>query len=1618
MFFFLIASALTRTHRRCTRVDTLARKRRASRAALEPLERRLALTGVAFTWSGADGVDGGHTWSDSGNWENGRVPLLPGSAVTFPPLGSLTVNGQQYPQNTTIYVDNVDDADVSMLTVNGSYSFEADPIAPSGPLTLDANSSIVIAPGASVTFVEGLDLKLPGSTTVSFSGDSPSSTGLDVQAQPFVGPTPNALRPIKIGGSGTLTLGSTTTLLGSNIIVGPGSTASVGSQAAPQIGTLSGSSTGAGTVEMNGSSTDGTQLSINPQPDTSAEFDGAIEGSGGILSLDDGNGSVGQNAGTQIIGSINPYNTGDFQLQVNSGTLQVNQTLNSGQVSVADRASLVANGPFKAQEMALADGATMQVNDTVDAKQVTVASGATFGGPATMTFTGDGSASAPDVVLNSGATFAAELDGTASGDFTQLTDTDRDTSDGQSTVQLGGSILAVTLGSSYVPRIGDPFTIISTTKGTIQGSFANAAPNAANNATVTIDGVGFLVSYSQDSVMLTVVSQPSTTSISVPTPAPTYGQSVAFSANVAPLNSGLATPTGTIQFEVNGMDLGKPVTLVRGSATSMATANVPAGADTITAIYSGDSTFAATATAVPLSVNKATLTVTADKKSKIYGAADPALSYTVTGLLNNDPPSVVSGVTFSTATGAAATVGTHAITATGGSAANYAITDANGTLTVSQAGPLTVTANNESKVYGGADPTPTYTVSGTFYYNDGPGVVSGVTLSTATGAAATAGTHVITATGGAAANYVVTDASGTLTVSQAATLTVTADNENKVYGAADPSLIGAYSVNGTFYYGDGPGVVSGVSLSTVTGAAATAGTHAITATGGTAANYIVANASGTLTVSQAAALTVTANNASKVYGAADPALTYTVTGTFYYGDGPSVVSGVSLLTAIGAAATAGTHVITATDGTAANYAISDASGTLTVSPAAALTVTANNESKVYGAADPTLTYSVLGVFFYGDGSSVVTGMKLSTATGAAATAGTHVISATGGTAANYMISDANGTLTVSRAAALTVTPDPASKVYGAADPTLTYTVTGTFYYGDGPSVVSGVTLSTAIGAAATAGTHTITATGGTAANYAITYDSGTLAVSRAPLSIMADNEPKTYGQVFIFTGTDFTTSTLYYNDTVTSATLTSAGAAANAAVPGSPYPISASNGAGNGLANYLITYAAGSMAVNPLGITVSGITADDKGYDGSAIASINTGGAALVGVLAGDVVNLYTGAAQGTFSDKNVGDDKTVTIAGLSISGPDASNYFLMQTTATANITARAISASITAADKSYDGTTDATITGRTFVGVLFPDSVTLVAGTATFTDKNVGNDKLVTATGLSLTGADAGNYTVNPTAMTTANITTAELSVTGLAVDGKVYDGTTSATLNTSSAGLSGVKSGDQVKLVTAGATGFFGDKNVGNSKPVTVSGLSLSGADARNYTLVAPLGLTAGVTPARLLVTATNQGMTYGGTVPILTYTTSGLVQGDTSGSALTGGLALAGPVSAALSYSITQGTLSAINYAITFKGAELTVAPAPTTIILPMPVRVSVGGRRVYEVVATVSTTVPGLIPTGSVLVQQGRRKTRVPVGSNGTAILAKSGTRPVGQRYTVTFLPNNGNYTQSKPTSKTV
>src|SRR5207247_3720803 len=186
------------------------------------------------------------------------------------------------------------------------------------------------------------------------------------------------------------------------------------------------------------------------------------------------------------------------------------------------------------------------------------------------------------------------------------------------------------------------------------------------------------------------------------------------------------------------------------------------------------------------------------------------------------------------------------------------------------------------------------------------------------------------------------------------------------------------------------------------------------------------------------------------------------------------------------------------------------------------------------------------------------------------------------------------------------------------------------------------------------------------------------------------------------------------------------------------------------------------------------------------------------------------------------------------------------------------LTVSATGVNKAYDGTTAATVTlsDNRVAG----DSLTTSYASASFTTKTVGTNKTVSVSGISISGADANNYTANTTTGTTANITAKALTISGTTVADKVYDATTSATLNTASATLSGVLSGDSVSLNAASATGAFADKNVGTGKMVNVSALSLSpDLIGGNYSLTQPT-TAASISKAGLTVMADNKSRAAG--------------------------------------------------------------------------------------------------------------------------------------------------------------
>ncbi|MFO0939536.1 MAG: YDG domain-containing protein [Pirellulales bacterium] len=283
-------------------------------------------------------------------------------------------------------------------------------------------------------------------------------------------------------------------------------------------------------------------------------------------------------------------------------------------------------------------------------------------------------------------------------------------------------------------------------------------------------------------------------------------------------------------------------------------------------------------------------------------------------------------------------------------------------------------------------------------------------------------------------------------------------------------------------------------------------------------------------------------------------------------------------------------------------------------------------------------------------------------------------------------------------------------------------------------------------------------------------------------------------------------------------------------------------------------------------------TASNKIYDRLTDATVAI---SLGGVISGDTV---TGSATGTFDSKNVGTGKTVTVGTVTLAGADAGNYTVGSAgTTTANITAKALTASATASNKVYDRLTDATI-AITLGGVISGDTVTGTA-TGTFADKNVGTGKTVTVGTVTLAGADASNYTVGSAGTTTANISAQSLTASATASN-KTYDRLTDATVAIT---LGGVISGD---TVTGSATGTFDTKNVGTGKTVTVGTVTLAGADAGNYTVGSAGSTTANITAKSLTASATASNKIYDGlTDATVAIALGGVISGDTVTGSATG-------------------------------------------------------------------------------------------------------------------------------------
>ena len=601
-------------------------------------------------------------------------------------------------------------------------------------------------------------------------------------------------------------------------------------------------------------------------------------------------------------------------------------------------------------------------------------------------------------------------------------------------------------------------------------------------------------------------------------------------------------------------------------------------------------------------------------------------------------------------------------------------------------------------------------------------------------------------------------------------LAVTANSGSRVYDGTITSNLGvSYSTTPN---------ANLLGSAIVTASAKNAGARTLNVSGvySNQNGYDISNAAGTLTITAKPVSLL----ASKTYDGST-SLTGVVTVNTGISGETLNYSGATANDAHVATANKFISAITLTDGTgglASNYTLPTLNNTnapVTIT-AATLTPTLSNVSvtKVYDGTTAALSgftpaYTITGLVSgdtaatLGNMGSVYNSKDVATAN-TVTVSGLSITSITGNhssAASDYVLDATSKTVagTITKAPLL-VTANNASKTYDG----LAYSGgNGVSYSGfvnsETSSVLGGSLIynGTSQGAK-NAGNYIITPGGQSAANYTLNYVDGTLTINKASLTLAGT---RVYNGLSSVAGSVLTASGVNGETfTVTGAGDTSNLASKNvqsnsmlATVTGLSLGTSSNRGVST---NYTALGTAGSsVTITERPLTISA-NASNKVYDGTTAASVTLGD----NRISGDALNLTFGSA--AFNNKNAGIGKTVNISNITLSGMDAGNYALQNTTATtsADITAKALTASYTAANKVYDGNTSASVTGSSS-DIVTGDTVTF-SQNAVFNNKNVGNGKTVNINNITLGGTDAGNYALqNSTAMAHASIISRPVTTT-----------------------------------------------------------------------------------------------------------------------------------------------------------------------------------------------------------------------------------------------------------------
>ena len=328
------------------------------------------------------------------------------------------------------------------------------------------------------------------------------------------------------------------------------------------------------------------------------------------------------------------------------------------------------------------------------------------------------------------------------------------------------------------------------------------------------------------------------------------------------------------------------------------------------------------------------------------------------------------------------------------------------------------------------------------------------------------------------------------------------------------------------------------------------------------------------------------------------------------------------------------------------------------------------------------------------------------------------------------------------------------------------------------------------------------------------------------------------------------------------------------------------------------------------------------------------------------------GTAEGTYDLDEVPTITNVSAEPLTVYYQvTADSYAPANGSAAVTISPKTITAisGLKAVTKEYDGNTNAeldTTASLTFEGMVSGDSLTVNAESAAFSDKNAGENKNVTFSGLTLGGTSAGNYTLAQDAKSTTGkgvITKKTVTIEGLAVEEKIYDGTTTATLVTTGVSFPEKIEGDNFSITGAAV---FEDANAGENKTVKYPSLSLEGGDAENYVLPSSEIITTNgkITRRPITITAKNQTVPLNGSIdedPAQVTVTSVLNPAIVSNDSLswitltdsgTTSATDSGTITPSAAVIIIDAETTAMNYDITYVAGILTVTKADPVVTAP--------------------------------------------------------------------------------------